>query len=175
VGRLSREKRPDLAIEALQELRAAGVAVQLTMVGAGPEGARLAESARANRLPVHFTGHVGDRGEVARLMAEADVVLAPCPVESFGLAALEALACGTPVVACDRGAVRELLTPGCGATAAPRPAALAVAIATVLGWEPGRARSAARRRAEEYPWSSTVAAMLAAHQLADSSEVAQCG
>jgi alpha-1,6-mannosyltransferase len=175
VGRLSKEKRPDLAVAAVRELVDAGVAARLTMVGAGPEAPRLAEIVRARGLPVRFLGHVGDRREVARLLARADAVLAPCPVEAFGLAVLEALACGTPVVTCDRGAARELLTAGCGAAASPRPSALAAAVATVLSWGPGRARVAARRRAEQYPWSTTVSAMLAAHQLGAPAEVAQCG
>src|SRR3712207_7820352 len=45
-----------------------------------------------------FAGHIADRSAVAALLASADVVVAPGPVETFGLAALEALACGTPVV-----------------------------------------------------------------------------
>jgi alpha-1,6-mannosyltransferase len=175
VGRLSREKRPDLAIRALRELRDAGIPAQLTMVGAGPEARRLA--AMAQGLPVRFTGHLSNRLAVAGLLADADVVLAPCPVEAFGLSVLEALACGTPVVTCDRGAAPELLTTGCGASAPPRPSALAAAVATVLGWRRGPTRRAARRRAEQYPWDATVAAMLAAHQLrspADLLEAASC-
>jgi alpha-1,6-mannosyltransferase len=175
VGRLSKEKRPDLAVGALRELVEAGVPARLTMVGSGPEGERLARWAEERRLPVDFTGHISDRAQVARLLAEADVVVAPCPVEAFGLAVLEGLACGTPVVTCDRGAAPELLATGCGAAAKPRPSALAAAVANVLSWRPGWARVAARRRAEQFPWSTTVAAMLAAHQLGEPAEVAQCG
>jgi alpha-1,6-mannosyltransferase len=154
VGRLSKEKRPDLAVAALAELVEAGVAARLTMVGAGPQAERLARWAEARRLPVHFTGHVSDRAAMARLLAGA---------------------CGTPVVASDAGAARELLTTGCGAAVPPRPSALAAAVATILGWRPGWAGHAARRRAEQYPWSATVAAMLAAHQLGGPTEVAKCG
>ena len=164
VGRLSREKRPELAIDALAELIGVGVAAHLTMVGAGPMEAALVR--RAARLPVTFTGHVADRGAVAQLFRAADVAIAPCPAEAFGLSVLEALACGTPVVAVDRGAAGELLTPACGVTAAPRPIALATGIATVLALPPAATRVAARRRAEQFPWSATVAAMLAVHDLA---------
>ena len=173
VGRLSREKRPDLAIGALRELRDAGIPARLTMVGAGPEADRLAASAAG--LPVQFTGHLSNRMAVAGLLAQADVVLAPCPVEAFGLSVLEALACGTPVITSNRGAARELLTTGCGAAAPPRPSALAAAVATVLGWRRGTTRLAARRRAEQYPWDATVAAMLAAHRLGSPVAVAECG
>ncbi len=175
VGRLSKEKRPDLALGALRELVEMGVPARLTMVGSGPEEERLARWAADRRLPVRFAGHVGDRHEVARLLAGADAVLAPCPVEAFGLAVLEALACGTPVVTSDGGAAPELLGAGCGAVAPPRPAALAAAVAQVLSGRPGSAAVAARRRAEQFPWSTTVAAMLKAHQLSAPAEVARCG
>ena len=67
------------------------------VVGDGPAGAALRR--RAQGLPVTFTGHLANRRRMSHLLAAADVALATCPCESFGLAALEALACGTPVVA----------------------------------------------------------------------------
>src|SRR5262249_32056107 len=65
--------------------------------------------------PVTFTGFIPSRTAVATLLATADVVLAPGPVETFGLAALEALACGTPVVVSGSGALPEGIG-GAGAT-----------------------------------------------------------
>lgn len=53
--------------------------------------------------------------QMASVYAASDAVTLPTPVESFGLPALEALAVGTPVVACDAGAYRELLREGHGA------------------------------------------------------------
>ena len=58
---------------------------------------------------MEMVGHLADRSSVAGLLASADVVMAPGPVETFGLAALEALACGTPVVAASTSAVAELV------------------------------------------------------------------
>jgi alpha-1,6-mannosyltransferase len=161
VGRLSKEKRPGLAIETVRALRARGVDARLTVVGAGPLGMQLA--AAAEGLPVRFTGHLHDRAAVAELLAGADVALAPCPVESFGLSVLEALAAGTPVVVADGGAAVELLGGGCGRAAAPDPESMADAVTALLA-VPGR-RAAARARAERYPWSSTIDGMLLAHRL----------
>ncbi|MFF8008195.1 glycosyltransferase [Streptomyces parvus] len=101
-----------------------------------------------------------DRAAVAGLLARADVALATCPIESFGLAVLEALACGTPVVTADRGAAHELLAPGAGAVVAPRAAGFADGVEEVLSLPAAARRAAARARAERYPWTTTIAGML---------------
>src|ERR1700747_1214989 len=95
-GRLSVEKRADRSIDAVAELCRAGIEARLVVVGDGPLRARLQR--QAARLPIDFTGFISDRHTVAALLASADVALAPGPHETFGLAALESLACGTPVV-----------------------------------------------------------------------------
>jgi alpha-1,6-mannosyltransferase len=168
VGRLSREKRPDAAIETLRAVRAGGIAARLWMVGDGPR--RRALEAQARDLPVVFTGHLHDRSELARLLATAEAALAPCPYETFGLAALEALACGTPVVATDRGAVAEVVHAAqgaaTGAVAAPAPASLATAVAEVVRRPRDQNRRAARARAEQYPWARTARDMLRIHRAA---------
>jgi alpha-1,6-mannosyltransferase len=168
VGRLSREKRPDVAIETLREVRARGLDARLSMVGDGPRRRTL--EAQARDLPVVFTGHLHDRSELARLLAHADAALAPCPYEAFGLAALEALACGTPVVATDRGAVAEIVQAGqgaaTGAVAAPTPASLATAVVDVVRRPRDQNRRAARARAEQYPWARTARDMLRIHRAA---------
>jgi glycosyltransferase involved in cell wall biosynthesis len=169
VGRLSREKRPDVAIETLRAVQERGLAARLWMVGDGPR--RRALEAQARALLVVFTGHLHDRDEMARLLARAHVALAPCPYETFGLAALEALACGTPVVATDRGAVSELVQAGqgaaTGAVAAPAPASLAAAVVDVVRRPRDEARRAARARAEQYPCARTAREMLRIHRHAD--------
>jgi alpha-1,6-mannosyltransferase len=168
VGRRSREKKPDVAIETLRAVCARGFAARLWMVGDGPR--RGALQAQARDLPVVFTGHFHDRRELARLLAHADAALAPCPYETFGLAALEALACGTPVVATDRGAVSEIVQAGqgeaTGAVAAPTPSSLATAVVDVVQRPRDDCRRAARARAEQYPWLRTARAMLRIHRAA---------
>jgi alpha-1,6-mannosyltransferase len=162
-SRLSREKRPDLAVEAVRVLRSGGFPARLVVAGSGPLAASLRRRARG--LPVELVGHLADRSAVADLLGAADVVLAPGPVETFGLAALEALACGTPVVAASTSAVAELVGGGAGRSARPQPAALAAAVAALLAVPEGQRRAAARARAEAFPWSRTTNAMLALHGL----------
>jgi alpha-1,6-mannosyltransferase len=163
-SRLSREKRPDLAIEALRVMHRGGRPARLVVAGSGPLTASLRR--RAQGLPVELVGHLADRSSVADLLGAADVVVAPGPVETFGLAALEALACGTPIVAASTSAVAELVKGDAGRTAMPEPRALATAIVELLAVpEPWR-RGAARARAESFPWSRTTDTMLALHGLA---------
>lgn len=95
-GRLSVEKHADRSIDALAALCDAGVDARLVIAGEGPLRARLER--KATGLPIDFTGFISDRHAVAGLLASADVALAPGPHETFGLAALESLACGTPAV-----------------------------------------------------------------------------
>lgn len=163
VGRLSLEKRPELAVWALRRLRAAGVDARLTIAGDGPLAGAL--RARAAGMPVTFLGHVHDRDLLAGIIGTSDVFLATCPVEAFGLAVLESLACGTPVVTVEGGAAHELLDGGSGRSAAADGAALAAAVLDLLAAPPAGRRRAARARAERYPWTASVAGMLGAHDL----------
>ncbi len=163
-SRLSLEKRPDLAVEALRVLLDEGTPARLTVAGSGPMAAALRRRSRS--LPVDFVGHLADRTSVADLLRGADVVLAPGPVETFGLAALEALACGTPVVATSTSAVAELVVGDAGRVAPPVPRAIAAAVSSVLSLPEGRRRAAARARAETFPWARTVDGMLQMHGLA---------
>jgi alpha-1,6-mannosyltransferase len=159
VGRLSAEKSPELAIECLRVLRAGGLDADLTLVGDGP--LRTVLQRRADGLPVHFTGHIDARDAVARLIAAADIALSPSSAETFGLATLEALACGTPVVVPAGGAARELVTPGAsGAVSDGTGEGLARGVRELLAVPASERRDAARRAAERYPWSATVESLL---------------
>ena len=158
-GRLSVEKRVDRSIDALGALCHAGVDARLVVVGEGPLRARLER--QASRLPIDFTGFINDRRTVAGLLATADVTLAPGPHETFGLAALESLACGTPAVVSRTSALTEIVTPDSGALADNDPFAMAWAVGTIVGRPEHHRRSSARRRAENFTWERAAAGMLA--------------
>jgi alpha-1,6-mannosyltransferase len=165
VGRLSAEKSPELAIDCLRVLRDGGLDADLTVVGGGP--LRTVLQRRADGLPVHFTGHVDAHDAVARLVAAADIALSPSSAETFGLATLEALACGTPVVVPAAGAARELVTPGeSGAVCDGTAQGLARGVHELLAVPASTRRHAARRAAERYPWSGTVASLLDCYESA---------
>ncbi|MFI7348458.1 glycosyltransferase [Streptomyces sp. NPDC049936] len=161
-SRLSVEKRPGTALDALDALRRRGVRAVLVVAGDGPLRARLEERARERGLPVTFLGHVADPGLLGALQASADLCLAPGPAETFGLAALEAMACGTPVVASASSALPEVVG-SAGAVAADHGDAFADAVESLLGRREADRRGTARARAECFGWDTAVEAFLAAH------------
>jgi glycosyltransferase involved in cell wall biosynthesis len=126
VGRLAPEKRlPDL-VEALRLLRQRRPAATLRLVGDGPERARLAGP------DVRIDGALS-RAATADAVAEADVVVLPSQHETFGVALVEALAAGRPVVATRCGGPEEIVTPEVGELVpVADPPALADAIDRVL-------------------------------------------
>ena len=159
-SRLSAEKRPDLAIDAVRELRRRGRDVALVCAGTGPLEQDLRES--ANDLPVQFLGFVHGRERLAALLATADAVVAPGPIETFGLTALEALAAGTPAVVNATSALPEVVGDA-GAVAHGTPQAFADAIEHVLDSPAAQRRAVARARAQTMPWHTTIDTLLNVH------------
>ncbi len=160
-GRLSAEKKPQRSLTTLATLRASGLAVRLVMAGDGPLRPRLERWAARAGLPVTFAGFVPGRADLAALLASADVALAPGPAETFGLAALEALACGTPVVVSAESALPEVA----GEAGASVPGEdLAAGVRAVLARPERARRAAARARAEQFDWATAVRGFLAVHE-----------
>ena len=160
-GRLSPEKKPQRSLNTLATLRANGLAARLVVAGDGPLRHRLERRVARDRLPVTFAGFLPDRTDLATLLASADVAIAPGPAETFGLAGLEALACGTPVVVSAESALPEVVGEA-GASVAGED--LSAGVTTVLSWPEQARRAAARARAERFGWPAAVQAFLAIHQ-----------
>jgi alpha-1,6-mannosyltransferase len=160
-SRLSPEKRGSIAIDTLAELLRRGVPARLVIAGDGPSRSRYERLAAD--LPVVFLGFVADRDRLASLLATADVVLAPGPVETFGLAALEALASGTAIVVNHASALAELVVPGAGVAAAGCGWTFADAVQELTERPASDRADAARARAEQFPWSTTVTGFLDVH------------
>ncbi|MFM9905916.1 MAG: N-acetyl-alpha-D-glucosaminyl L-malate synthase BshA [Pyrinomonadaceae bacterium] len=104
-------KRPGDCVEILAKVRSAGENARLIMVGDGPE--RSAVYYHAEQLGVkEYVQFVGKQANIADYLGVADVFLLPSELESFGLAALEALACEVPVIATRIGGIPEVVNDG---------------------------------------------------------------
>ena len=124
----------------------------LVMVGDGPDRGLAEEEARRLGVATHvrFLGRID---AVAPLLAVADAYLLTTDGESFGLSALEAMACGVPVVAAGAGGIGEVVVDG--VTGALRPVgdtdAMAAALVALLTdralWQRQSAAGVARARA----------------------------
>ena len=159
-GRLSPEKKPERSLQVLRELLSRGINARLVYIGSGPLHKKLYDSSRD--IPVTFWGYVANKNLLAQMIASADISLAPGPIETFCLAALESLASGTPVVASQTSAVGEFLYEDngdfVGLTAANNGAAFADAVQIILDEisEDSTLSSRCRMQAEKFPWSATI-------------------
>ena len=139
VGRISSDKHPELLIEMLAALHDDGVV--LAIAGAGSAARPLEGLARDLGVldAVRFLGHVDDRATIATLCATADAFVHANPGETFGLAPLEALACGTRVVVPADAGVTETPAGALMTRVAPGdPAALAAGVRSALLEPPPR-------------------------------------
>jgi D-inositol-3-phosphate glycosyltransferase len=117
---------------------------------------RLAEELKLD--DVHFLGHQG-RQQMVRLFNAADVVALPSRTGSFPLVAMEALACGTPVVASDVGGFREMINEQVGyLVESGDPAALAEKIAASIqeGFKEKAHQAAVELMRQDFSWEKTV-------------------
>ena len=187
VGRIQPLKRADVAIEALAELRAAGgEPYRLVVVGgpSGPHGEKSLQSlhdvadARGVRELVHFI-EPQPHELLSSYYRAADVCLVPSRSESFGLVALEAAACGTPVVASAVGGLTTLVDDGHTGFLVdePDPRAYAAAVRRVfdrpLG--PERLSTASVLRARLYTWRAAAATLVELHDELAAGRLVECG
>ncbi|MDB5729827.1 MAG: glycosyltransferase family 1 protein [Noviherbaspirillum sp.] len=150
-GRFTREKKLHLLLEAMQRL---GAPYHLLMIGSG------ADLPRSERVTYLRFQH--DASLLAQLIASCDVLVHPGDQETFGLVALEAMACGIPVVGVAAGGIAELVDGDTGVLVRPgSAAALAEGISGI--YDADRAAlglNARRKTVERYDWNSIMVQLM---------------
>ncbi len=156
-GKISRTKGVDVLLRANRLLQQERKAL-LVIAGTGRLEDEFSAEERANfhLENAHFVGH-HPQARVAELLNVSAVSVMPSRTEGFGIAALEAMACGTPVVATRSGGPELFVV---GATVAVEDAEeLAEALLEILALQPRAARElrrAAIEKARGYSWSRNV-------------------
>lgn len=153
VARLSPEKNLTGLCEALQSDGVAG-RFELTLVGEGPERPAIEQVAHRSRCPIHLLGSV-PRRHMAGVFANADALVLPSTWEPWGIAVVEALGLGLPVVATTRVGSAVSLAGSGGVVLSPGtdPGSLERALATLaddLEALRSAARTASTRIREEF-------------------------
>jgi glycosyltransferase involved in cell wall biosynthesis len=157
---------PDL-LEALAKVRVERPEAHLVVIGRMKEGSKT--PALIERLglegAIEFVSGVTEE-RIVELYAEAEVAVVPSLYEGFSLPAIEAMACGVPVLATTGGALPEVVGPdGVAARTVPTsdPSALAAGILDLLGDPDQRARIGAHGRErvlEKFTWHACAAGMV---------------
>jgi glycosyltransferase involved in cell wall biosynthesis len=153
LGRLVPQKDPAALLQATRRLRRSGQPLHVLLAGDGPLRADLEEQARQLRIEeqVQF---LGNRNDVDRLLAAADVLAMSSRFEGLPLAALEAMSMGLPVVGCDAPGVRDAVEHDVTGWLAPvgDEEGLAQGLLRAVAGEPGRrwAEAARHRFAQRF-------------------------
>lgn len=186
VGRIQPLKGPDVAIRALWRLHEAGQSdARLMIVGgaSGNDGDTETERAHAlvNELGLHdHIDFVAPQPHhlLSTYYRAADIVIVPSRSESFGLVALEAMACGIPVVASAVGGLQSLVDDGVTGRliSGRKPLDFAIAIAEILNDSELRTsmRKAAVEKANDYTWAAAAARLSALYDDIASRKMVKC-
>ena len=163
LGRLKKYKRVDLVLQALALLRDRGMEVKLIVAGKGDARQALEETARGLGIQdsVRFAGFVPDH-EKRDILAGSWVHALTSPKEGWGIASVEASACGTATVASDSPGLRETVRHGETGLLVPHGDVEALADALVRVMEPGardRMGRAARAMAARFSWDGVADAV----------------
>ena len=152
-GRFSPEKNLPVLVEAVRRL---GAGFALIALGGGPTPPQSTGQARVIVLPFERNPR-----RLARAIASSDLFVHAGDIETFGLAALEAMACGTPVVAHAGGGLAELVDSRVGEAVAQGAAtAFAEAITATVRRRREDLSAAARARSLPYDWGRVMPRLL---------------
>lgn len=167
VGKLTHFKGVDVLLKAAASYETVLKDVMTLIVGDGELHDELVRQAKASDLrDVHFVGQ-HPQSEVARLLNIADVSVVPSRTEPFGLVAVEAMACGTPVIATEAGGLVDVVDRRVGwLVEVDNPDQLASAVVEAVK-EDGKAHkgpAAARRARMRFAWSKQVDKMIAVYE-----------
>jgi glycosyltransferase involved in cell wall biosynthesis len=154
-GRLIREKNADLLVRAFSILIQKSPDLKLVIIGDGPEQEAIRSQVQSLSLErnVTMTGFWENHDEVIALMKSSKVFVLPSTREGFGIAALEALGCGLPVVTINHpaNAVCDLITEKTGWISSPTVEDLAACIRNALQHHE-EMRDACKALAASYDW-----------------------
>jgi D-inositol-3-phosphate glycosyltransferase len=166
VGRIEPLKGIDTLLEAVSIMRKGQIYVCLTVIGGDPDADQDDQQGEMSRLQLlrekygleDMVTFLGSRSQdtLPYYYSAADAVVVPSQYESFGLVALEAMACGTPVVASQVGGLAFLIQDGVTGYTVPvdDPQALADRLTTLINDPELRQRMGERAasKAREYSW-----------------------
>jgi alpha-1,6-mannosyltransferase len=161
VGRLTVEKNLPVLLAALPELHRR-FGLKLVLIGNGGWRTTLQDRAAAHPDMLAVLPFETDRARLARAYASADLYVAPSPHETFGLAAIEAAACGLPIVGAAAGALDERLTGASWARTVPAADARAWchAVGELLAADRAVLGAGARASAASCGWDRTFSTLL---------------
>ena len=150
-GRLSAEKELDVLFDAYAQLPPRDFV--LLIAGDGPDAKAISRRAETN-AGITYLGHVESRAELATLYASADILLIPGRHETFGMATLEAICSGLPVVGIRNSGTATIVPAEIGILAREGDGVdFARAISTVATWPLDRLRTVCHSfAAERYSW-----------------------
>lgn len=161
VGRLSPEKNIDILVD-MMEILATDTSIEhhLLFAGDGPRAAwlrKMADQQAPGRI--HFLGHLASREDLGNLYANCDALVHPNPREPFGIAPLEAMASGLPVIAPHAGGVLSYANVGNAWLVEPTGWGLAAGVREVFATEAVRTAKIeqAIRTAASFDWPQVAA------------------
>lgn len=114
LGRLTIQKNPFLFCDIIKEYKRINQYVSAVMIGDGELKPKIQQYIEKNNLKQNIT-LAGFQKNPYKIVANTKLLLMPSKYEGFGLAAVECLSLGKPVVSSGVGGLKDIITPACGA------------------------------------------------------------